>query len=65
MYKDGLRHGLGTIHHLGGGQSDAVFVNGQLSRCIEYRYPCRFGTAIDGRCPACMPALFAFLRPLP
>jgi len=49
-YKDSLRHGIGTIHHLGGGQSDAVFENGELVRYIVYRYPCRFGTCIDGRC---------------
>jgi hypothetical protein len=49
-YKDGLRDGVGTIYHVGGGESDAVFECGELSRYIEYRYPCRFGTVIEGRC---------------
>ena len=45
-YKDGA----GTIYHIGGGESDAVFEDGELVRYTQYRYPCRFGTAIDGRC---------------
>lgn len=35
---------------MGGGESDAVFEDGELVRYTQYRYPCRFGTAIDGRC---------------
>jgi hypothetical protein len=52
-YKDGLRDGVGTMHHEGGGQSDAVFESGRLLRYMQYRYPCRFGTVIEGRC-ACV-----------
>ena len=48
-YKDGLRHGAGTIYHVGGGTSDAVFHRGELVRYQHYRYPCRFGTVIEGR----------------
>ena len=49
-YKDGVRDGAGTIYHIGGGESDAVFEDGELVLYTQYRYPCRFGTAIDGRC---------------
>ena len=44
-YKDGVRDGAGTIYHIGGGESHAVFEDGELVRHTQYRYPCRFGTA--------------------
>jgi hypothetical protein len=61
-YKDSLRHGKGTIYHLGGGQSDAVFQRGSLTRYLQYRYPCRFGTSIDGRSAAPVGVAFTHSR---
>ena len=42
-YEEGLRHGLGTVYHVGGGETDGKWAEGSLIETIVYRYPCRFG----------------------
>eukprot|EP00457_Paulinella_chromatophora_P007556 gb/GEZN01007579.1/.p1 GENE.gb/GEZN01007579.1/~~gb/GEZN01007579.1/.p1 ORF type:complete len:431 (-),score=51.08 gb/GEZN01007579.1/:189-1481(-) len=48
QYKNGLRHGRGTKYHLGGGETDGIWRDGQLVKTLVFRYPCRFGTTLQG-----------------
>lgn len=47
-YEDGVRHGHGVIHHLGGGETKGVWKGGVLDETsASYQYPCRFEQRLD------------------
>lgn len=45
-YKDGLRDGIGTVYHVGGGETDGIWKAGEMVETTVHRYPCRFGITL-------------------